>query len=133
MSAPSKSVTIRMDRADYERLEQVAQSIGVNVSEALREGAGLFCSTYSEGLKSLGKKNPDLEHYRDYLLTLPAVESLGGSNIKWSPSFKREFVERTQRGESPTAVFRSRGLPPQIIGEGRIANAARTWPMEVVA
>lgn len=57
-----------------------------------------------------------------------AVEKVAaGSRIIYTREFKAEFLARRAAGERPTAIFRSVGLPPELIGEKRIERCTAHW------
>ena len=47
---------------------------------------------------------------RAYLASLPAVESVSASHIRYADSFRIEVMCRYNAGESPAAIFREAGL-----------------------
>ena len=57
---------------------------------------------------------------RAYLASLPAVESVSASHIRYADSFRIEVMCRYNAGESPAAIFREAGLDPKLIGYKRI-------------
>lgn len=67
------------------------------------------------------------EEQMRYLNTLPAVEKATPSRIMYSQSFKLECLSRNSRGESPTMIFRSAGLPPSLVGAKRIERSFARW------
>lgn len=62
-----------------------------------------------------------------YLESLPAVESVRGSRIRYTDAFRRECLARYARGEHPVALFREAGLDPRIVGYKRIERAFARW------
>lgn len=60
---------------------------------------------------------------RAYLASLPAVESVSASHIRYADSFRIEVMCRYNAGESPAAIFREAGLDPKLIGYKRIERA----------
>ena len=56
---------------------------------------------------------------RAYLASLPAVESVSASHIRYADSFRIEVMCRYNAGESPAAIFREAGLDPKLIGYKR--------------
>ena len=57
---------------------------------------------------------------RAYLASLPAVESVSASRIRYSDHFRVEAMCRYNAGESPSAIFREAGLDPKLIGYKRV-------------
>lgn len=72
-------------------------------------------------------RRPFTEEERAYLLSLPAVASIEGDTIKYARSFRNECMRRYYAGESPTEIFRSAGLDPQVLGRKRIEGAISRW------
>ena len=65
---------------------------------------------------------------RAYLASLPAVESVSASHIRYADSFRIEVMCRYNAGESPAAIFREAGLDPKLIGYKRIERCiASGW------
>lgn len=56
-----------------------------------------------------------------------AVKHVVGDRIIYTDEFKQEFVMRLQNGEKPTAIFRSVGLGPELIGGKRIERCTAHW------
>ncbi|NMN00054.1 hypothetical protein G1C96_0631 [Bifidobacterium sp. DSM 109958] len=67
------------------------------------------------------------ETERAYLLSLPAVASVGESRITYADGFVRESLTRYLAGESPVGLFREAGLPPELVGHKRIDRAFARW------
>ncbi len=72
-------------------------------------------------------RRPFTEEERAHLLSLPAVASIEGDTIKYARSFRNECMRRYYDGESPTEIFRSAGLDPQVLGRKRIEGAISRW------
>lgn len=66
---------------------------------------------------------------RAYLSSLPAVESVSASHIRYADSFRIEVMCRYDAGESPAAIFREAGLDPKLIGYKRIERCIARWKM----
>ena len=64
---------------------------------------------------------------RAYLASLPAVESVSASHIRYADSFRIEVMCRYNAGESPAAIFREAGLDPKLIGYKRIERCIARW------
>lgn len=64
---------------------------------------------------------------RAYLSSLPAVESVSASHIRYADSFRIEVMCRYDAGESPAAIFREAGLDPKLIGYKRIERCIARW------
>lgn len=64
---------------------------------------------------------------RAYLASLPAVESVSASRIRYSDHFRVEAMCRYNAGESPSAIFREAGLDPKLIGDKRIERCIARW------
>lgn len=62
-----------------------------------------------------------------YLVSLPAVESVSGSRIRYARAFRDECLRRYALGEHPVALFREAGLDPKIVGYKRIERAFARW------
>lgn len=60
---------------------------------------------------------------RAYLASLPAVESVSASHIRYADSFRIEVMCRYNAGESPAAIFREAGLDPKLIGTNALSGA----------
>lgn len=60
---------------------------------------------------------------RAYLSSLPAVESVSASHIRYADSFRIEVMCRYDAGESPAAIFREAGLDPKQ----RIERCIARW------
>lgn len=60
---------------------------------------------------------------RAYLASLPAVESVSASHIRYADSFRIEVMCRYNAGESPAAIFREAGLDPKLIGYNALSGA----------
>lgn len=67
---------------------------------------------------------------RAYLLSLPAVRSVGAVRIRYSEGFREECMRRYGRGESPRCIFSDAGLDPEIIGAKRIERCIARWRKE---
>ncbi|NEG95636.1 hypothetical protein CS006_09270 [Bifidobacterium primatium] len=61
------------------------------------------------------------------LQQLPVVRKVNATRIQYTDAFRREFLLRDRRGESPTVIFRSVGLGPEVIGHKRIERCTRRW------
>ena len=72
-------------------------------------------------------RRPFTEEERAYLLSLPAVASIEGDTIKYARSFRNECMRRYYARESPTEIFRSAGLDPQVLGRKHIEGAISRW------
>lgn len=64
---------------------------------------------------------------RACLASLPAVESVSASHIRYADSFRIEVMCRYNAGESPAAIFREAGLDPKLIGYKRIERCIARW------
>lgn len=61
------------------------------------------------------------------MASLPAVESVSASHIRYADSFRIEVMCRYNAGESPAAIFREAGLDPKLIGYKRIERCIARW------
>ena len=61
------------------------------------------------------------------LESLPAVESVGDGRIRYAKEFKVDCMSRYLSGERPVDIFRSVGLPPELIGRKRIERCIARW------
>ena len=61
------------------------------------------------------------------MASLPAVESVSASHIRYADSFRIEVMRRYNAGESPAAIFREAGLDPKLIGYKRIERCIARW------
>ena len=64
---------------------------------------------------------------RAYLASLPAVESVSASHIRYADSFRIEVMCRYNAGESPAAIFREAGLDPKLSGYKRCERCIARW------
>lgn len=63
-----------------------------------------------------------------YLRSLPAVQDVRDDRvIIYSEAFKRKCMQRYYAGETPSAIFRSAGLDPLLIGYKRIERCIARW------
>ena len=69
---------------------------------------------------------------RAYLASLPAVESVSASHIRYADSFRIEVMCRYNAGESPAAIFREAGLDPKLIGYKRIERCVDRWKTSAI-
>ena len=53
-----------------------------------------------------------------------AVLKVSGTRIRWTDEFKVHLLRELLDGRSPTEVFRTAGLPPELIGRKRIERCA---------
>lgn len=67
---------------------------------------------------------------RAYLASLPAVESVSTSRIRYSDRFRVEAMCRYNAGESPSAIFREAGLDPKLIGYKRVERCIARWKQQ---
>ena len=67
---------------------------------------------------------------RAYLASLPAVESVSASRIRYSDRFRVEAMCRYNAGESPSAIFREAGLDPKLIGYKRVERCIARWKQQ---
>ena len=67
---------------------------------------------------------------RAYLASLPAVESVSTSRIRYSDRFRVEVMCRYNAGESPSAIFREAGLDPKLIGYKRVERCIARWKQQ---
>lgn len=67
---------------------------------------------------------------RAYLASLPAVESVNTSRIRYSDRFRVEVMCRYNAGESPSAIFREAGLDPKLIGYKRVERCIARWKQQ---
>lgn len=67
---------------------------------------------------------------RAYLASLPAVESVSASRIRYSDHFRVEAMCRYNAGESPSAIFREAGLDPKLIGYKRVERCIARWKQQ---
>lgn len=67
---------------------------------------------------------------RAYLASLPAVESVSASHIRYSDRFRVEVMCRYNAGESPSAIFREAGLDPKLIGYKRVERCIARWKQQ---
>ena len=67
---------------------------------------------------------------RAYLASLPAVESVSASRIRYSDHFRVEAMCRYNAGESSSAIFREAGLDPKLIGYKRIERCIARWKQQ---
>ena len=67
---------------------------------------------------------------RAYLASLPAVESVSASRIRYADSFRIEDMCRYNAGESPAAIFREAGLDPKLIGDKRVERCIARWKQQ---
>lgn len=61
---------------------------------------------------------------RAVILKSPAVRSMYGKRVYFTDDFKVHLLATLRKGNSPTDLFRSVGLPPEIIGRKRIERCA---------
>lgn len=55
----------------------------------------------------------------------PYVKSANAQRIRFTVAFKEEFWDRYNRGEIPREIIRSMGIPPEIMGAGRIRGVVK--------
>lgn len=59
------------------------------------------------------------------ILKSPAVRSVCGERVYFTDDFKVHLLATLRKGNSPTDLFRSVGLPPEIIDRKRIERLCR--------
>lgn len=64
---------------------------------------------------------------REYLLSLDAVKSVHGGQIRYADEFKIAALARYRSGERPKAIFDSAGLFTEMIGYKRIERSFARW------
>lgn len=66
----------------------------------------------------------------DYLLTLSKVVknvSSNGEKIYYTSEFREYAIARYESGDSPSAIFRDKGIGPEIIGYKRVERCIARW------
>ena len=56
----------------------------------------------------------------EYLRSVPAVKKVAKNRITYARAFQLYCMARYLRGDGPTAIFRSVGLDPDVVGRKRI-------------
>lgn len=64
---------------------------------------------------------------RQYLLTLPAVDSVHDDCITYAAWFRADCMRRVRSGEQPVRIFSNAGLDPHLIGLDHISRCIERW------
>ncbi|NMM94187.1 hypothetical protein [Bifidobacterium oedipodis] len=62
-----------------------------------------------------------------YLASLPVVASVSRERIVYADGFKVECMRRYCAGERASAIFRSVGLDPKLVGAKRVERCVNRW------
>lgn len=62
-----------------------------------------------------------------YLASLPVVASVSRERIVYADGFKVECMRRYYAGERASAIFRSVGLDPKLVGAKRVERCVSRW------
>ncbi|WP_137652713.1 HTH domain-containing protein [Bifidobacterium moukalabense] len=65
-----------------------------------------------------------------YLRSVPAVKRVAKNRITYARTFQLYCMARYLRGDGPTAIFRSVGLDPNVIGRKRIERCIARWKQD---
>ncbi len=57
----------------------------------------------------------------------PYVKTVSEKSITYSDEFKRIFISKNEKGESPRAIFEEAGFEVELIGLKRIKSAGKRW------
>ena len=66
----------------------------------------------------------------EYLRSVPAVKKVAKNRITYARAFQLYCMARYLRGAGPTAIFRSVGLDPDVVGRKRIERCIARWKQD---
>ena len=66
----------------------------------------------------------------EYLRSVPAVKKVAKNRITYARAFQLYCMARYLRGDGPTAIFRSVGLDPDVVGRKRIERCIARWKQD---